>query len=122
MVTKRRFQGNIGENLAKSFLEKQGLVFVTENFSCRLGEIDLIFKDKEEVVFVEVKTRSSRFFGEGEEAVNYFKLRKILKAGQFFLLQKNLEEAPFRIDVVSILLDYKKKEATCKWIKNVGLE
>lgn len=121
MATKEKTKGNLGESLAKKFLEKHNLVFITENYRLRAGEIDLIFKDKEEIVFVEVKTRVSADFGEGAEAANYFKLRKVLNVAQYFLMEKNLEDSPFRIDVISIYLDYKTRRARIKWIKRVEI-
>lgn len=121
MATKEKTKGNIGENLAKKFLLKQGFVFVMENYQLRSGEIDLIFKDGREIVFVEVKTRSSSQFGEGIEAVNSLKLAKILKTAESFLLKKGLEEADFRIDVISIALDYKTRRARIKWFKRVEI-
>ena len=51
--------GRIGENLASEYLEKQGYLILERNFACRQGEIDIIAREKDEIVFVEVKTRSS---------------------------------------------------------------
>ena len=70
--------GIYGEKLALKYLKKQKYKILEKNFRCALGEIDIVAKDGEFLVFVEVKTRSSNAFGEPMEAVDFYKQRKLL--------------------------------------------
>lgn len=94
--------GNYGEDLAIGFLKKQGFKILGRNFRIRGGEIDIVAKDKNEIVFVEVKTRYSHEFGTPAEAVTPWKVRFLIRATQFYLLKKNLTDKPYRIDVVTV--------------------
>ena len=69
--------GNNGENKAQEYLERIGYFIVGRNFKCKFGEIDIIAIDKNELVFVEVKTRGSKKYGEAREAVNKYKKKHI---------------------------------------------
>lgn len=77
--------GSSGEKIAVDFLLKKGYRILETNFRTRFGEIDVIALDKDLVVYVEVKTRSSRQFGLPEEAVGHRKLQHLLKAAAYFL-------------------------------------
>jgi len=105
MTKRRKNLGKLGENLAKKALLKKGYKFITQNFSCRLGEIDLVFKDKDTLVFVEVKTRYSEDDCLPEEAVTPRKISSIKKAGQYFKITNPGLPDPLRIDVVAIELN-----------------
>jgi putative endonuclease len=98
--------GRQGEEIAFEYLMKQNPSYrlLEKNFSCRLGEIDLIMLDGEEVVFIEVKTRRSKSFGMPYEAVTSLKMTKIRRVAEYFRMIKNLEEREVRFDVVSIYL------------------
>jgi putative endonuclease len=74
------------------------------NYVCKLGEIDIIAKEKDTLSFIEVKTRTSTLFGPPELSVTPFKQMQISKAALCFLKEKQLEEVKARFDVVSILL------------------
>ena len=77
---------------------------------CKQGEIDLIAKDKDEYVFIEVKTRSNCCFGRPSEAVNDFKKKHILKSTKYYLVLHNLEEEFIRFDVIEVyLINHKYK-------------
>ncbi|PIP52799.1 YraN family protein [Candidatus Beckwithbacteria bacterium CG23_combo_of_CG06-09_8_20_14_all_34_8] len=95
--------GKDGEDIAKKLLLEKGFTFIDSNFSCNLGEIDLIFSHRITIIFVEVKTRTSNHLGNPEEAITKGKLSHLRKAAQFFLL-KNPQYKNFqpRIDVVAI--------------------
>ncbi len=95
-------KGRLGEEAAVSFLRKQGYKIITRNFKTKLGEIDIIARDKDTICFIEVKARSSDKFGLPFEAVTSFKQRKISKAAIVFLKDKNLLDSPARFDIVSI--------------------
>jgi putative endonuclease len=95
--------GREGEEIAAAFLEKQGYRIVEKNFRSVSGEIDLIAWDKETVVFVEVKARSSSQFGGPVGAVNHRKQVKISLVAAGFIQRERLWSSPCRFDVVSIV-------------------
>ncbi len=96
--------GATGEELASTFLKKQGYKIVEKNFRTKLGEIDIIALDRGTVSFVEVKTRKSTTFGYPQEAVSLRKQKKISQVASIYLNQKNLNAEKARFDVVAILL------------------
>lgn len=95
--------GKKGEEEAKKFLQDKGFEILAQNYRSPFGEVDLVCKDKNELVFVEVKTRRNLEFGDGAEAVDRKKQEKIMKTAFYFLKNQRLEAHPFRFDVVSIL-------------------
>lgn len=95
--------GGKGEVLAAEFLKKRGYTIVAYNYKTRVGEIDIIAKDGETIVFVEVKTRSDTLFAAPYESINALKIQKIKNAASLFL-QKQKREFPARFDVISITL------------------
>ncbi len=101
MVSKRAV-GNKFEDLACEFLQKKGYALLTRNFYIRGGEIDIIAMDGEELVFVEVKARSTNKFGVAEEAISYFKISSLKKAALFYINQINWQDKPYRFDLVAI--------------------
>lgn len=80
-----KFIGDRGENLVKEHLLKKGLLFIKSNIHTDFGELDLIFKDKKKIYFIEVKTRRSAEFGYPEESVDLKKLRRIKKSIAVYL-------------------------------------
>ena len=92
-----------GEVAAKRYLESKGYRLLAENFAGKTGEIDLIFRDGETVVFVEVKARESLAYGEPIEAITPQKVRKIAMTAQQFLLMKGMMGASVRFDVIEVL-------------------
>ena len=96
---------NDGERLAAKHLKKLGYRIVSQNYKAKMGEIDIIAKDKDYLVFVEVKARFSRMFGDATEAVNTTKQNKIRAVASVYLMQKRKTEANCRFDVVAILGD-----------------
>lgn len=105
MSIKRLRLGHDGEEIAGEFLVKSGYVIVTRNYRCKLGEIDIIARDGEFLVFIEVKTRTGSSCGSPAAAVTVRKQRQISKAAQCYLAEHRLFEAPARFDVVAILVD-----------------
>ena len=97
--------GRVGESLAARFLRKKGYKVIRRNSRSPIGEIDLIMRDGDAVVFVEVKTRTSRKWGEPEEAVTREKQRKICREAMRFATRHRLGERPLRFDVVAVLLE-----------------
>ena len=96
--------GNIGEQIAIKYLEKQNYKILKRNFYCKQGEIDIIVKDKQEIVFIEVKTRSNINFGQPSEAVNKIKQKHMYKAAQYFLYKTNCINNFSRFDVIEVLI------------------
>ena len=99
--------GKTGELIAKDYLIKKGYRVVAENFRYERSEIDLVFCDDEKnlLVFVEVKTRKNKNFGEPEESVNNAKQVTIRKAAEGFLLgNKEFGKHDLRIDVVGVFI------------------
>ena len=96
--------GRWGETIAVRALETHRYTIVECNWRCPVGEIDVVARDGEMWVFVEVKTRSSEDYGLPEEAVTKVKQKRILSVGQMYLAENNLEDVPWRIDVVAIML------------------
>ena len=107
MISKKEV-GNYGEDLAVKFLIEKGYKIISKNFYIRGGEIDIIAKDKNEYVFVEVKTRTSRFFGEVSDQVSSRQQKKLAHSAEVFLHQNNLTDSNWRIDVIAILMNNQK--------------
>lgn len=97
----RNQTGVRGEKMAEEFLLQQGFKLIERNFRSRFGEIDLIMNDGNAVVFVEVKYRNTNSYGQAGDAVNFHKMRKIVKTAEHFII-KNSIKALCRFDVVSI--------------------
>jgi putative endonuclease len=95
-------QGTAAEDLALRYLEARGLALVTRNFRCRGGELDLILRDGEHLVFVEVRSRRYSQFGTPAESVTRTKQQRLLHAAAFYL-QRHRLDLPCRFDVVAIL-------------------
>jgi putative endonuclease len=95
-------QGKPYEQLALAYLQQQGLQLVQQNFSCKSGEIDLIMRQQQTWVFVEVKYRASNGYGGALAAVTYSKQQKILRTVRYYQQIHSLTQQPCRIDVLAI--------------------
>ena len=104
MSDSRRQCGQEGERLAETYLKGRGLKVVARGYSVPVGEIDLIMRDRETVVFIEVKTRRSRDFADPQDSVNAAKQRKMRRCAEWFLRDRNWTDRPCRFDVVAIVL------------------
>lgn len=93
--------GNLGEDATVKYLKKNRYIILERNFNVHGGEIDIIAKKGDYVVFVEVKTRSTDDYGGGLEAVNYTKQQRMIKAAQVYLLKLGAD-VPARFDVVVV--------------------
>lgn len=96
--------GEFGEILASRYLRYHGYEFITANYSCRLGEIDLIVEDRKHICFVEVKTRSENMRYTPADAVDFSKRNKIIAASQIFLKDFELTKQP-RFDIVEVYFE-----------------
>jgi putative endonuclease len=94
--------GKTGEDLACRELERRGYAILARRYRCRGGELDIIARDGETLVFVEVKTRDGREFGEGVEAVTALKRRRITQVALDYVARHGSMDRPCRFDVVSI--------------------
>ncbi len=92
-------QGQVAENEACSFLQKQGLTLIEKNYRCRTGEIDLIMQDKEALVFVEVRYRANNDYGSALDSVDQHKIQKLISAATHYV-SKHQSDLPMRFDVV----------------------
>ncbi|MCE5287067.1 MAG: YraN family protein [Pelosinus sp.] len=108
--------GEIGEAIAADFLERQGYKILVCRYRCKIGEIDIIAKRKNTLVFVEVKTRRTTAFGRPSEAVNLRKQQKIISTALCYLNEKRELSAACRFDIVEILLAGSRTE--CNHIVN----
>ncbi|MFC1811192.1 YraN family protein [Thermodesulfobacteriota bacterium] len=104
MATKRQQFGKESESMAVMHLKKNGYKILERNFRTKLGEIDIIAKDKGTLVFVEVKAKRSDRFGNPKEAVTPKKQRKISKVALQYLKATNQNHVKARFDVVAISL------------------
>ena len=98
-------RGELGEKAAKRHLKKAGLKFLYANFRGDQGEIDLIFREGDVLVFVEVKTRSSETWTRPASAVNAAKQRKIFSTARDYLRLLDNQQIPVRYDIVEVLLE-----------------
>lgn len=94
--------GKEGEEEAAKYLEKQGYKIIQRNFECRQGEIDIIAKDKDEYVFIEVKTRQNNHYGMPCEAVTEIKQKHIWDATKYYIYIHKLENQYIRFDVIEV--------------------
>lgn len=102
--------GNIGENMACKFLLENGYEILQRNFTKPYGEIDIIAKDKDFLVFIEVKARKNTNFGYPRDFVNKSKIKKIIDVAQIYMLEEKLLDVKFRFDVIEII--FEKNEIT----------
>lgn len=112
-----RAKGMHYEKLAEQYLQAQGLSPVSRNFNCKYGEIDLIMKEKDTLVFVEVKYRESKRFGGAIAALSPSKLQKLQRSIYHYLECKKLKNLPIRIDFIAI---EGVSSDNIKWIKNIS--
>ena len=96
--------GKTGEGIASGFLTQNGYQILDVNYRCPIGEIDIVAREKGELVFVEVKTRKSSALGYPVQAVGTAKQKKMSQLALWYLRDKKVGDAPVRFDVVAILL------------------
>ncbi len=114
-----REKGRFGEEIAAKYLENSGFQVLERNFHySKYSEIDIIAKEKDELVFVEVKTRSTTDFGHPFESISRKKLENIFKAAQFYMQNTKEKYKRFRIDVVSVI---GMKDPKIEHLKDISL-
>ena len=96
--------GKMGENLTCQYLQSKGYKIIDRNFHYRYGEIDIIAKRNNELIFVEVKTRTNCNFGKPAEAVNNIKKKHIYKTAKYYIYSTGKQESQIRFDVVEVFI------------------
>ncbi len=108
--------GAKAEEVARIYLQQQGLRLVERNYRCRQGEIDLIMQDGESLVFIEVRYRKTTGFGSPAESVTPSKQRRIIMTANHYLQSKNnANMPPCRFDMLAIV---GKEQQNIDWIKD----
>jgi putative endonuclease len=102
--------GKRGEELAVAHLQNLGYRILERNYRCPLGEIDIVARDKDTLVFVEVKSRKTEEFGDPELAVGKTKQRKMTLVSLFYLAQKKDSPVKARFDVVAVKILHDRTE------------
>lgn len=127
--------GRLGEEIACKYLENKGFDLICRNYRRKWGEIDIVTRDtKGKLRFVEVKSVSRDLSadkqGSGvtqetyrpEDNVHHWKLQKMARIIQTYLSEKRLEDEEWQFDVISVMLDVKRKEAKVETIEDVVIE
>ncbi len=116
--------GVFGEECAAKYLKKRKYKIVTRNFKTIFGEVDIIARNRNEIVFVEVKTRSTKSFASPAEFVDNEKISRIIRVAEFFMKHYKCKLSP-RIDVVEVYLSINDDTYTVERVnhlENVSVE
>ena len=105
MTIHRKRLGRQGEDAAASYLEKNGYSLLCRNYSCRLGEIDIVAMDRDVLVFVEVRSRSSEEYGLAQESVRGRKKHKLRQLAWQYLKAEGKTDSCCRFDVIALLFN-----------------
>lgn len=116
-MNRNKSKGQHYEAQAKSYLLKQGLVSVAENYHCRYGEIDLIMRDKDMLCFIEVKFRKSLDFGGAASAIPYQKQQKIVRTAQIFM-NEDRKRSRYAMRFDALMLQQIDEDISIDWIQN----
>lgn len=101
-------KGKIGEEIARRYLILIGMEIICSNYRTKFGEIDIIAKLKNQIIFIEVKSRSSTEYGLACEAVDYKKIGKITSVAKYYLLTNNIKNFEIRFDVIEVYFGEEK--------------
>ncbi|MDD5415847.1 MAG: YraN family protein [Candidatus Daviesbacteria bacterium] len=113
--------GNKGEELACKYLKKLGYRILERNFRIRGGEIDIVAKDRDTLVFAEVKTRYSHEFGLPCESMTPWKIRSLLKTARFYIQKISWGNREYRLDFVGVDFAESGDNPKIELIKNIIL-
>lgn len=115
--------GKLGENIARDYLQNKGYSIMDQNYKNKYAEIDIIAKNREEIVFIEVKTRVGEQFGIPEDALNRDKMRRLVRNAQAYIA-RNVRtkpcDRPYRIDAICIVLNQEKKVKRIDHYENIS--
>jgi putative endonuclease len=115
---KRKELGDIGEKLARDFLKKKGYKTMETNYRCREGEVDIIARKRDCLVFIEVRTKASTGFGSPEESVTFAKKEKLISSALTYMSEHRDFPESWRIDLVAVELDPDGKATRIELIEN----
>ena len=115
---KRRETGMLGEKIARDFLGKNGYEIVISNFRCPDGEMDIIARQRDTLVFIEVRTKTYRGFGSPEESITASKKEKLRTVAEYYLQQLGSLPESWRIDMVAIDMDRRGEVKRIEIIEN----
>jgi putative endonuclease len=105
LLSDRKLLGQWGEKRCEKFLKRKGLKTLTRNFSCKTGEIDIVMVNADgSIVFVEVRTKADENFAEVEASITPPKKVRLQRTARYFLVSNNIQNRPFRFDIVTIVL------------------
>lgn len=111
--------GKFGEILAKNYLIKHGYKIIDANIKLSYQELDLIALKDNIVVFIEVKTRISQFYGPAENAFQFTKLQRFRRGMEMYMSHKNLPAEEVRADLITVDIDHIKETAKIRHYKDV---
>jgi putative endonuclease len=115
----RKELGALGEKMAKDHLKKKGYKLVETNYRCHSGEIDIVARQKDYLVFVEVRTRSTLQYGSPEESLSPAKQKHMIKSAYHYLQNHQKLPENWRIDLVAVELDASDKINRIEIIENI---
>ena len=113
-----KVKGDFGEDYSCRYLKEKGYRIIEKNYKNQFGEIDIIAKDKENLVFVEVKTRGSDKFGSPAQAVNHSKKQHIINAARLYI-SKNMTDLNIRFDVIEVYASFVSGEFILESINHI---
>lgn len=109
MTKARQELGSKGEDVACLYLEHKGMEIIERNWKCQYGEADIITQDADELVFIEVKARTSEDKGLPEEAITYKKRQRYERIALEYLFSRDLPSMRIRFDVIALVLNHEGK-------------
>ncbi len=115
---KRRELGIRGEKIAQDFLEQNGYIIIETNYRCSEGEIDIVAQTGDTLVFVEVRTKSSRKFGTPEESITHRKMKRLNAVAAHYGQHRENLPLSQRIDVLAIQMEKSGKLSRIELIEN----
>lgn len=118
-MNSRQIIGKWGENVAAEYLQNRGWTVAARNFRTPYGELDLIARKADALVFFEVKTRTSDAFGMPEDSISPSKARHLLESAQYYLQQIQADDIDWRVDVIAIQGRPNQTDTHIEWFENV---
>ena len=110
--------GAYGETIARDFLTTNGYKILDMNYRNRYGEIDIICKNNNIIIFCEIKSRYTDTFGSPIESITYYKQRQIIKLSEIYLLYKKYQNYNVRYDVIEIIFNNKNASFKLNHLKD----